>query len=224
MYGWMGKTLRVDLSNGRIESSTLDDDIRLGFIGGRGINSRLLYEETNTDTDPLGPDNRLIIGTSPLTGTVVPTAGRFTISAKSPLTGILGDANAGGFFAPELKYAGYDSIVISGASERPVYLWIDDEKIELKDATGLWGKTTSETDHLIKKQNNDESIRVLSIGPAGENLVKIAGIVTGFNIAARCGLGAVMGSKRLKAIAVRGSNSIKIADHRQDIIISKKYF
>jgi len=212
LFGWIGKILRVDLSSGEITTEPLAEDLRMGYIGGRGINSKLLYDETSTLTDPLGPENRLIIGTSPLTGTLVPTASRFTITAKSPLTNIRGDANSGGAFAPEVKYAGYDFIIIQGASEKPVYIFIDDDNVQIRDASFLWGKNTSETDRSLKKQLGDSSIKVLAIGQAGENLVKIAGIVTGINIAARCGLGAVMGSKRLKAIAVRGSGSIKIAD------------
>ena len=209
--GWMGKVLRVDLTNGEISTEPLKEDLMLNFIGGRGINSSLLYSETGPATDPLGGDNKLIIGTSPLTGTLVPTSSRFTITAKSPLTGILGDANAGGAFAPELKYAGYDFIIIQGISNKPVYLWIEDDRVVIKDAAHLWGKTTYETDRMIKEEICDKEIRVLSIGLAGENLVKIAGIVTGVNIAARCGLGAVMGSKKLKAIAVKGSRTINIA-------------
>src|SRR4030042_5182674 len=209
--GWMGKVLRVDLTNGEISTEPLKEDLMLNFIGGRGINSSILYSETGPATDPLGVDNKLIIGTSPLTGTLVPTSSRFTITAKSPLTGILGDANAGGAFAPELKYAGYDFIIIQGISNKPVYLWIEDDRVVIKDAAYLWGKTTQETDRMIKEEICNKEIRVLSIGLAGDNLVKIAGIVTGVNIAARCGLGAVMGSKKLKAIAVKGSRTINIA-------------
>ncbi|MBM3706491.1 MAG: aldehyde ferredoxin oxidoreductase, partial [Actinobacteria bacterium] len=203
-YGWMGKILRVDLSSRKISTEPLSDELKTDFIGGRGINSMLLYNETGPATDPLGPENRIIIGTSPLTGTLVPTSSRFTVTAKSPATGIHGDANSGGAFAPELKYSGYDFLVIQGASEKPVYLVIRDDSVEIKDASDIWGKTTHETDMIIKKKTGDREIRVLSIGQAGENLVKMAGIVTGINIAARCGLGAVMGSKKLKAIAAKG--------------------
>lgn len=211
LSGWMGKILRVDLTAGNIEIESLDEKLMVDFIGGRGINSKILYDETGPQTNPLGSDNKLIIGTSPLTGTMVPTSSRFTITAKSPLTGILGDANSGGFFGPELKYAGYDFLIISGISDRPVYLFIDGDKVEIRDAGFLWGKTTIETDKLLKKEIGDSRFKVLTIGPAGENQVKIAGIVTGINIAARCGLGAVMGSKKLKAIAVKGSNTVNIA-------------
>ena len=212
LFGWMGKILRADLSEGKVGTETLDESLRMNYIGGRGINSRILHNETGPDTDPFGADNRVIIGTSPLTGTMVPTASRFTVTAKSPLTGIHGDSNSGGAFAPEFKYCGYDFLIVQGISDKPVYLLIRDNHVEIKDASHLWGKTTHETERMIKEEICDKDLKVLSIGPAGENKVKIAGIVTGINIAARCGLGAVMGSKRLKAIAVKGSNTIKIAD------------
>lgn len=212
LCGWLGKILRVDLSYGSIVEEPLPEELRYNFIGGRGINSKILYDETGPKTDPLGPENRLIIGTGPVTGTLVPTSARFTITAKSPLTGILGDSNAGGFFGPELKYAGFDCIVVQGRSEKPVYLWIDDGKAELRDAGHLWGRNTHETERMLREEIGESKISILSIGQAGENLVKIAGIISDEDhAAARCGLGAVMGSKKLKAIAVRGSKTINIA-------------
>ncbi|UCB44642.1 MAG: aldehyde ferredoxin oxidoreductase family protein [Spirochaetota bacterium] len=218
--GWVGKVLKMNLSDGSVTKEPLDEELALGFIGGRGAGSKILWDETGPETDPLGPDNPLIINTGPVTGTLVPTSSRFTITSKSPFTGILGDANAGGFFAPEVKYAGYDSIIVKGVSEKPVYIWIDDEHVEVRDAKHLWGKTTHETEKILKDELSDADVRVLSIGQAGENLVKLAGVVTGDNIAARCGLGAVMGSKKLKAIAVRGTKSIGIAnsDHLNEIV------
>lgn len=211
-YGWMGKILRVDLSKGKIVKGPLPEELRYNFIGGRGINSKVLYDETGPETDPLGPENKLIIGTGPVTGTLVPTSGRFTVTAKSPLTGILGDANAGGSFGPELKYAGYDNIVVQGMSEKPAYLWIDDDDVELRDAQHLWGRNTHETEMMLKEEIGDSEIRVLSIGQAGENLVRFAGTINEEDrAAARCGMGAVMGSKKLKAIAVRGSKTVNIA-------------
>lgn len=212
LYGWMGKILRVNLSTGKIAKKPLPKELTYNFIGGRGINSKILYSETGPETNPLGPDNKLIVGTGPVTGTLVPTSARFTITAKSPLTGILGDANAGGSIGPELKYAGYDHIIVQGVSEKPVYLWIDDDHVELKNAQHLWGRNTHETERMLKEEIGDSETRVLSIGQAGENLVKIAGIINEEDhAAARCGLGAVMGSKKLKAIAVRGSKTINIA-------------
>ena len=141
-----GTILRVDLVSGRIEKEPLREDLIVKYIGGRGINSRLLFEEVGPEIDPLSPDNRLIFGTSPLSGTKAPSAARFTVTARSPLTGILGDANAGGHFGPTLKMAGIDHIVIQGKADDPVYLWIDGEKIEIRSARGLWGKTTRETE------------------------------------------------------------------------------
>ncbi|MFC2144873.1 aldehyde ferredoxin oxidoreductase family protein [Actinomycetota bacterium] len=220
----MGKILRVDLSSGKIHTDPLDDELMHKYIGGRGINSKLLFDETNPETDPFGEENRVIIGTSPLTGTIVPTSSRFTITSKSPLTGIHGDANSGGSFAPEIKYAGYDFIIIQGISEKKVYLLIEDDRVVIKNADSIWGKTTHETDRLIKDDNKDQDIKVLSIGLAGENRVKIAGIVTGFNIAARCGLGAVMGAKKLKAIAVKGTQTIKISDSEKCFKLIDKIF
>jgi aldehyde:ferredoxin oxidoreductase len=209
----MGNILKVDLSYRSIDCEPLADELMFNFIGGRGINSRLLYENTGPQTDPLGPENILILGTGPASGTPMPTSNRFSVTAKSPLTGILGDANSGGFFGPELKYAGYDHVTIKGASAHPVYLWIDDHHVEIRDAAHLWGKNALETERTIKGEIGDERSRVLSIGQAGENLVKIAGVINDEeHAAARCGLGAVMGSKKLKAIAVRGSQTVRIAD------------
>ncbi|MCK5095467.1 MAG: aldehyde ferredoxin oxidoreductase, partial [Spirochaetes bacterium] len=209
----MGKVLRVNLSKKEILTEPLTEELRYNFIGGRGINSKILYDETGPNTDPLGPENRLIIGAGPLTGTPVPTSGRYTVTAKSPLTGILGDGNAGGTFGAELKYAGYDHLIIRGRSEKPVYLLIDDDNVKLKDARHLWGKNTFETEIILKEELGNTEIRVLSIGQAGENMVKIAGVISDEeHAAARCGMGAVMGSKNLKAIAVRGSKTINIAD------------
>lgn len=211
-HGWTGNILRVDLTHAKIQTELLAETLRLDFIGGRGINSKILYDETGPDTDPLGPENRLIIGTSPVTGTLVPTSSRFTVTAKSPLTGILGDGNSGGFFGPELKYAGYDTLVFEGRSENPVYLFIDDDRVEIREAGHLWGRNTHEVTSILQNEIGDSRARVLTIGQAGENLVKIAGVINDReHAAARSGLGAVMGSKNLKAVAVRGSNGVSVA-------------
>ncbi|MFC1592879.1 aldehyde ferredoxin oxidoreductase family protein [Candidatus Omnitrophota bacterium] len=223
-YGWMGTILRVDLSEGKITKEPLRDDIAHEFIGGRGLNLKILYDETGPETEPLGPDNRFIIGTGPLHGTLAPGNGRFTVTAKSPLTGILGDGNAGGHFAPELKYAGYDHIIVQGRAEKPVYLWIDNDKVTIKSAEHLWGKDTWETERTIRRELGDDEIKTLSIGQAGENLVRVAcPIATGDHAPGRTGLGAVMGSKNLKAIAVRGSNSVKVADPEKCKQVAKKW-
>ena len=191
----------------------LSENLAYNFLGGRNINSKILFDEVPAGIDPLSPENKLIIGTGPLTGTLGPGSGRFTVTAKSPLTGIHGDANAGGDFAPEIKYAGYDHIVISGRSDRPAYLWIDDDKVEIRDASHLWGKTVFETDRIIRMEDiGDREIKTLIIGPAGENLVRFAiPIANLYRAPGRCGMGAVMGSKNLKAVAVRGSKSIRVA-------------
>ena len=211
MYGWRGTILRIDLSSRKIERQPLEEELRHNFLGGRGINSRILFQEVGSRVDPLSGENVIIFGSSPFSGTTAPSTPRCTVTAKSPLTGILGDANFGGFFAPEMKKAGYDHIIIEGISEKPVYLLITEEGVEFKDAAHLWGKTTWETEELIKGEPGGQRVQVASIGPAGENLVRIACIYHRYNAAGRTGMGAVMGSKNLKAIAVRGDQKIQVA-------------
>jgi len=212
-FGWAGTILRVDLSSGTISKEPLSKALMTSFIGGRGINSKMLYDEVTPGIEPLSPENRIIFGAGPLTGTLVPSSSRLTITSKSPLTGILGDSNVGGRFGPELKFAGYDHIIIKGKSDKPVYIWIDDDDVELRDATHLWGNDTLETVRTIHKELSNSRIQIIAIGPAGENLVKFACIMhQGMDAAGRTGLGAVMGSKHLKAIAVRGTKGIKIAE------------
>ena len=207
-----GTILRVDLSSAHVEHQPFDESFRQDYAGGRGINSRILFDETGPDTDPLGPENRLIFAAGPLSGTAAPCAARFTVTARSPQTGILGDANAGGRFGPALKKAGIDNLVVKGAAADPVYLFIDDDRVEIKSASHLWGKNIRETDTLIKEELGDKNVRIAAIGQAGENLVKIAGILHDDHSASRTGVGAVMGSKKLKAIAVRGTKKVAIAD------------
>lgn len=211
--GYAGKALYVDLSTGTVESRELEITLAEHYLGGNGIGTRLLWDHVGPEVDPLGPDNLLIFATGPLTGTTMPTSSRLAVIAKSPLTGIYGDANAGGFFGPELKFAGWDWIVVQGRSSQPVYLWISGDRVELRDASDLWGQTTSRAEDAIRCTLGDPGIKTATIGPAGENQVRFAGIqVTSQRSAARCGLGAVMGSKKLKAIAVRGRGRIPIAD------------
>jgi aldehyde:ferredoxin oxidoreductase len=213
MYAWNGKIIYVDLSKGKIWKEPLSKELRENFIGGRGVNIKLLWELTKPDVDPLSSENVLIFGTGPLTGTIIPMTGRTTITTKSPATNLYVKSSMGGHFAGELKFAGYDHIVFLGRSKEPVYLWIKDETVELRDAENLWGKDVRETDTIIKKDNGDRDIRVAAIGPAGENLVKYAAIMNSiYNAAARGGVGAVMGSKNLKAIAVRGTGKIEVSD------------
>jgi aldehyde:ferredoxin oxidoreductase len=224
-YGWMGTILRVNLSSRKITKEPLSEDLAYDFVGGRGINSKILYDETGPKTDPLGPGNRLIIGTGPTSGTLGLGNGRFTMTVKSPLTGILGDGSGGGHFGAEVKFAGYDHIVIQGRAAKPVYLWINDGEVVIKDARHLWGKTTWETEELIRKELGDHDIKTLCIGQAGENLVKFAfAIAQDERVAAETGMGCVMGSKNLKAIAVRGSKSVKVARPEKYYEIVKKWY
>lgn len=213
--GYVGNVLRVDLSKGKILKEYLRKDLALNFIGGRGIASKILYEELRPRIDPLSPDNILIFSTGPATGLPIPSASRYTVSTKSPLTFALGDGNSGGHWAPELKYAGYDHLIFYGRAKKPVYLWIDDGQPQIKNASHIWGKDTHETEDIIKEELGDKTIRVSSIGPAGENLVRFASIICDrYSAAARCGIGAVQGSKNLKAIAVRGTGNVKVADYK----------
>jgi aldehyde:ferredoxin oxidoreductase len=214
--------LRVDLNSGKVEKEPLGEDLRVDYIGGRGINSRLLFEEVGPEVDPLSPENRLIFGTGPFSGTKAPSITRFTVTAKSPLTNILGDANAGGHFGPDLKKAGIDHIIITGKADKPVYLWIDDEKAEIKSASHLWGKTTRVTEEILKGELRDKKVRVASIGQAGEHLVRFANIIHEERSASRTGVGAVMGSKNLKAIAVRGTGKVRLDDPEKFNQLAKK--
>jgi aldehyde:ferredoxin oxidoreductase len=211
-FGWVGKVLDIDLTNRKVLVYPLDRDLTKRFIGGRGINGKILFDSLGPDTDPLGPDNILIIGTGPLTGTPG-AAGRFNMTFLSPATGLFGDANCGGHWGAELKYAGYDFIIIRGKADKPVYLEIHDEKIHIRDAADLWGLNVWETTAAIQNKMKDPKVQVLAIGQAGENLVLYAAVMCSMSrAAARCGGGAVMGSKNLKAIVVRGSKGIRLAD------------
>jgi aldehyde:ferredoxin oxidoreductase len=213
MYGWAGSLLWVDLSKGQVTRKPLEEDFALKWLGGEGFGARLLWEQVRPDVkDGLDPDNVLIFTAGPLVSTLAPSSGRLEIITKSPLTGIFGDTNSGGHFAPELKQAGYDAVIIKGKTDRPVYLWIDDDKAELRDATHLWGKTVPETDDLLKEELGDRNIQVACIGPGGENLVRFAAIINNrVRAAGWGGAGAVAGSKKLKAIAVQGTRGVRVA-------------
>lgn len=215
--GYVGQVLRVDLTKGECDVEELDIDLARDFIGGRGLGAKILLDEVDPKVEPLSPGNKLIFATGPLTGTGAPAGCRYMAVSRSPLTGAIGYANSGGYFAPELKFAGYDVIIFEGKSPEPVYLSIKNDEVELKPARHLWGKTTRETEDLIKAELNDEWIaretHIASIGPAGEKLVRFAAIINdGGSAAGRTGLGAVMGSKNLKAVAVRGTKGVKVAD------------
>ncbi len=211
--GYAGKCLYVDLSRGKIEAKEYDRALAENYLGGNGLGTRLLWQNVGPEVEPLSPENWLIFSTGPLCGTVVPNPGRMEVIAKSPLTGIYGDSNSGGFLGPEFKFAGWDALVVTGQSPRPVYLAIADDQVQIRDACELWGLTTSQTEAAIRKAWGDPQVKTAVIGPAGENLVRMAGIqITPQRSAARCGLGAVMGSKRLKAVAVRGHGPVRVAD------------
>jgi len=213
MYGWTGNMIRVNLSDKTIKLEKLDNDDLKNYIGARGLGTRLYTKEVDPKIDPLSPENKMIFLTGPLTGTLAGSGGRFNVVTKGPLNGTIAASNSGGNWGPELKFAGYDGIIFEGRAEKPVYLWINNDQIELRDAEELWGKDAHDTTDLVKAAT-DEEAKVACIGPAGENLVKFACIMNEYNRAAgRSGVGAVMGSKNLKAVAVRGTRGIKIADY-----------
>jgi len=222
-YGYAGTVLRINVSTGKIAKKELERELIRGFIGGRGFNSKRLFEEIPYGLDPLSPENKLMFATGPLVGTMFPTACRFNVSAKSPLTGILGDSNAGGHFAAEMKYAGYDQIIIEGRSREPVYISIDDDLVRIEDARHLWGRDVYETDKILRENMKDNSARTAIVGPAAENGVKFAGIFADLmRAAARTGMGTVMASKRLKALVIRGSKPVQVADPERFMKISEE--
>ena len=212
MNGWMGQILRINLTEGTVATETLDPVDARNFLGARGLGTHLWMKEVDPKVDPLSDKNKLVFVTGPLTGTMATCGSRYNVVTKSPLTGAIAASNSGGYWGPELKYAGYDGIIFEGKSEKPVYLWINDDKIELRSAEHLWGKTVYETTDVVREET-DEHAEVACIGPAGEKLVKIACIINDYTRAAgRSGVGAVMGSKNLKAIAAKGSGGVKVAD------------
>lgn len=211
--GYNGKILRVNLSDNNISEEAIDELFCRKYLGGAGFIAYFLWKELKQGVDPLGPDNKLIFAAGPVTGVPLPGSGRHCIGAKSPLTSGYAKEESGGFWGAEFKHAGYDAIIVEGKAEKPVYLWIQDGKASLKDASHLWGKNTKETQETIRDELGDSLIRVTSIGPGGENMVRFACIMNDLNCAAgRGGMGAVMGSKNLKAIAVRGHKRLKVAD------------
>jgi aldehyde:ferredoxin oxidoreductase len=218
------KIAYVDLSTGKIDIKPIPVDVRRKFLGGRGLDAYLLYNHTQKGCDALGPDNALIVSGGILTATLASATARTHVMAKSPLAGMVGSANMGGFFAPELAWAGFHHLVIKGKAEKPVYLWIHNGKIEIRGARHLWGKTTTETQWAIREELEDEDIKSLVIGQAGENKVRIANVMTGIkNSGGRTGMGAVMGSKNLKAIAARGTLDIKIAYPKEALDYNKRF-
>ncbi|RKD28809.1 aldehyde ferredoxin oxidoreductase family protein [Thermohalobacter berrensis] len=212
MYGYNGKLLRINLREKTVKTEDLDLEKAKKYIGGRGLGTKILMEEVDPKVDPLSPENKLIFMTGPLTGTPTPTGGRYMAITKSPLTGTVACSNSGGHWGAELKYAGYDGIVFEEKADSPVYISIENDTVEVKDASELWGKTVSETTEALLEKSPEKS-KVLTIGPAGEKLSKIAAIMNDKDRAAgRSGVGAVMGSKNLKAIVVRGTNKVNVYD------------
>lgn len=212
MYGWIGTILRVNLTDGKITREAIDPRQAKMFIGARGLAEKLYMDEVDTQIDPFSADNKLIFATGPFTGTFAPSAGRYVVVTKGPLNTAMSCSNSGGSFGPELKYAGYDMLVLEGKAPKPVYLWIRDGEVALRDASHIWGQLVPDTTDMIRAET-DEDAKVACIGPAGEKLVLFACVMNEMHRAAgRSGVGAVMGSKNLKAIAVVGSGSVKVAN------------
>ena len=223
MYGFTGKILHVNLTTGQIEVERPSETFYRTYWGGSAMGTYYLLKNTLAGADPLGPENTLCFMLSATTGAPISGQSRATTTAKSPLTGLIGDAQAGGFWPAELKFAGFDGIVLTGKSPRPVYLWVHDGEAELRDAAHLWGKTTGESQKAIQAELGDPKIEVTQIGPAGERLVRFACILNMSNRAhGRTGMGAVMGSKNLKAIAVRGHGKIDLADRAKVIQLARQ--
>ena len=205
MFGYHGRFLDVDLSNGSVGTLELEEDLLKKFIGGASLAAHLIYDRVKPGMDPLAPDSPLVFATGPFTGTTIPMVSRSAVCGISPLTGIWGEATTGGVFPFRLKESGYDGIMVTGKADRPVYLWIQDGVAEIRDAAHVWGKDTYETQQVLKEELKESGLSVTCVGPAGENLVKYACIINDRGRAAgRCGLGALMGSKNLKAVAVSG--------------------
>ncbi len=210
---WTTKVLRVNLNSGTCESEPLNMEWAQQYLGQRGLATKYLVEETDPNVDPLSPDNKMIFATGPLTGTTAPTSGRWSVVCKGPLTGAIACSNSGGFFGAELKNAGWDMIIFEGKSDKPVYLDIKNDQAELKDASDLWGKRIWDVEKELIDRSGDKDTRVASIGPPGENGNMFSAIVNDMDRAAgRSGVGAVMGSKNLKAVIVRGTMGVKVAD------------
>ncbi|MFH1169219.1 MAG: aldehyde ferredoxin oxidoreductase family protein [Chloroflexota bacterium] len=216
--GYTGRLLRIDLTRRKSAVEPIDYDMARLFIGGRGYCARLLFDEIAPGTDPLGPANKLIFGTGPAVGAPVLAADRYVIVTKSPETGVFLDSYAGGSFSPEVKFAGYDFIILEGKAEKPTYIWINDDDVQLRDASHLWGKRAWETETLLKAEVGDEQARAAVIGPAGEKLSNLAIVQSDYyHQCGRGGGGAVMGSKNVKAVVVRGSKGVRSA-HPQALL------
>jgi aldehyde:ferredoxin oxidoreductase len=210
--GYCGKILRVNLTTKKTSEQRLTNELVRKYLGGNGIAARIIYDEVKPMTDAFSPDNKLVYMTGPLNGTRTPFAAKFGAWSISPLTGHFHDSTVSGPMASEIKYAGYDGFVFEGRSEKPVYIWIDDDTVQIRDASHLWGKTSYETQEMIREEIKDPEIKIACIGPAGEKLVRYGCVIVEARCLGRGGLGAVMGSKNLKAVAVRGSGDVEVAD------------
>jgi len=211
--GYAGYYLEVDLTKGKVHKKEMEKEWARLYLGGSGVAAKILWDRTGPETDPLGPDNVLVVGTGPLTGAMFSPSGRMMFAAKSPLTGVWAESHVGGFMGPELKYAGFDFVIINGRSEKPVYLYLKDGDAELRDASHLWGRETDVTTRMLREELKNPTIETAVIGPASENKVLYGAIIVGFYRAAgRAGLGTVMGSKNLKAIVASGSLGFEAYD------------
>lgn len=224
MRGFAGKVLRVDLDEGKVETAEVEEELFRRYLGGAGLAAYFFHREADPAVDPLSPDNPLMFLGGPLTGTAFPGSGRSSVAAKSPLTGLWGECNVGGAFGAACKLAGYDGVIFTGKAEKPVYLLIEGERAELRDASHLWGLDAYETnDRLQEELAEGGSVRTMQIGPAGENLVPLANMVNELgSVAGRCGLGAVMGAKKLKAVAVRGKGKMVYAHPERAAVLRKE--
>lgn len=224
MFGWSGNLLRIDVTNSTVKNEKIEKSVMKQYIGGRGLGTRLIYDEAGPNVDPRGPDNKVIFCVGPLTGTPMGSS-RMSVTTKSPQTGYINDHNMGGFLPAELRFAGYDSLVVQGQAEKPVYIFIDDDEVSIRSAEHLWGMTTSETHRAILDELDDPSIKIMCIGPAGENEC-INAVIIGdlYHTSGRGATGCVMGSKRIKAIAIRGTKEIPIADPQRYMDIYKEFW
>lgn len=223
--GYTGKILKIDLGRANVKTEILSESFFRLWLGGYGLGARIVYSETHAGCDPLGSENILGFTTGLLTGTGSPCSSSFTVVGKSPLTGTWGDSRCGGLWGPELKFAGFDAVFIYGSADKPVYLLIEDGNVEVREASGLWGKDTAETEEILKDEYGDKKLQVACIGPAGEKLSKISCIIHDKGRAAgRSGLGALMGSKKLKAVAVRGTGPIAVGDKTLVSRLAREWF
>jgi aldehyde:ferredoxin oxidoreductase len=221
--GYLGKHLFVDLTNKKITEEYFDDETARNYLGGYGMGAKILYERQKKGIDPFGEENYIGILAGPLTGTSLPFVSRYVVVSKSPLTNVWGDANGSGFFGPGLKLSGHDGIFLHGVSEKPVYLSVKNNTSAICDASDLWGKDTYATEDILKARHGRKA-EVACIGPGGEKLSRLAGVISAKGrAAARSGLGAVMGAKRVKAIVVLGENEVKVADPGLVETLRKKY-